>query len=165
MENIPPKANVRRIQELDKEEIYRILPYEGNWCLLSHARISEERVAADADLSENPMCFGHFRGLSVMPGLMAFEAVGHSAALHASITRSIADDMTAMFAAGRMNCYRPVGMSFHVVTTFVEEEDKGILLYKGDACRVANTPECMSMTIKIKFVRKKTLKRMVEHLF
>ena len=71
---------------MNKQEIYDILPYSGNFRLLDSCRIMEEGIHSIGMININSRCWffdGHFANEAVMPGVMIIESLAHVAAVTA----------------------------------------------------------------------------------
>ncbi len=161
-----------RKMSLDKEEIYRIIPYDAHWRLLEHAEISPEKVEATVDLCNNPMCKGHFKGTEITPALLPIEAVGHAALLHTmTMRRRVTSEDTApmmpLFSGlTEVECHSIIPKIFLVKAFFLEDINRNKTCYAGEVCGGAPEHAALATISSLQLVvtPSRTLKRYVTRL-
>ena len=147
---------------MDGDEIYRLLPYSGSWRLLGEATILNDSVDTHIDWTDHPMCVGHFSDISVTPGVMVSEVFGQSAALHAYITRAIDNNLyLPVLQQGEIVCHQILPMRFQTTVSFLKEERKNTFLYEGAAQRIDGDSVAVEASLKIMFVKKTLLQRLL----
>ncbi len=151
---------------MSHEEIYRILPYSGHWRMLQSAVINKDRIEAIVDWTEHPMCCGHFKDLPVIPGIMVYEAFGHTAALHAGIFMNLdMAELVPVFQRGDIECMLPVPTRFSIEATRTKTKTtsskthayRGIIYQKPDTVAI-------TINVEITIVRRAVFRRLTRSM-